>query len=420
MIKQVGKRTTAVKRLALLAMLVFVLLALVSLVAQDAEKAARTITPDSFHAHIKFLADPKLEGRLPGTPEIRKAGHYIADKLRSWGVTPKGEESGFFQKVKYTAYGKEYKCRNVVGIIPGTDEKLKSEIILIVAHYDHLGKGVYASRAGRAGRGKVHAGADDNASGTAGLLEIARAITKGKLKLKRSVLFLAVTGEEAGLQGSRYYVEHPLVPLEKTQAVINLDMIGCYKRGVAAMGVHMSAQFDKAIDAAVKGEDVKVSKQRIQGRGDNVSFNNRFIPSIFFWTGFTDFYHTPKDTTDTINKKKGAAVCRVALGVVEYLANADKIESALERPRGSAKPYLGVNLDEAPDGVKVTRVASDSPADKGGLKKGDIITAVAGRKVSSYRAFIKELNKHNPDDKVKVTVKRGSDTKKLEIKLGKR
>ena len=398
------------KKLTLL--LTLVLLAVcVPLVAQDASKASKAITADSFHGHIKFLADPKLEGRLPGSEGAKKASDYIAEKLKSYGVEPKGDKDTYFQKATWKHRDKEYECRNVVGHIPGTDENLKDEIVIIVAHFDHVGKGAYGVQ--KQHRGKVCPGANDNASGTAGLLEVARAIMEGRLKLRRSVLLLAVTGEEAGLRGSKHYAAHPVFPLEKTMAVINLDQIGGYGRGVAAMGVHMSPQFDEGLDEALKGEDIKVSRQRIPGSGDNNSFNARYVPSLFFWTGYGDHYHSPTDTPENINKEKGAAICRVVLRLVAHLADAKEIKSSMEKPRGATRPYLGISTEEAEEGVEVTGVGKDSPADKGGLKKGDVITAIAGRKVNSYGAFIKELNKHKPDEKVKITANRSDNTKQL-------
>jgi hypothetical protein len=377
----------------------------IPLLAQDVEKAAGTITAETYFKHVEFLGDKKLEGRLPGSEGAKKAGDYIAEKLKKYGVEPKGDDETYFQKATWKHRDKEYKCRNIIGIIPGSDEKLKDEVIIVLAHFDHVGKGEYGVK--KEYHGKVCPGANDNASGSGGLLEIARAITEGKLKLKRSVLLLAVTGEEAGCRGSKHYVSHPLVPLEKTQAVINLDQIGGYETAVAAMGVHMSPQFDEALDEALKGEDLKISRQKIQGRGDNVSFNSRYIPSLFFWTGFGDHYHQPTDTTDNINKKMGAVICRVALKVVTYLANAEKIESKLEKKRGEKKPYLGVSTDSAEGGVKITGVGEGSPADKGGLKKDDVIIEFAGKEVTSYNKFIKLLNKHNPFSYLASTTRYG-------------
>jgi hypothetical protein len=404
------------KSLLLLSLLLF---ACAGITAQDSEQASKGVTPESFIAHVEFLADQKMEGRLPGSDCIRKAGDYIAGKLKEWGVEPKGEEGDFFQKVSYKLGDTQYDCRNVIGFIVGTDEKLKDEVIVIMAHYDHLGKGVYAV-AKRSYRGQVCPGANDNASGVAGLLEVARVIKENKVELKRSILLLATTGEEAGCRGSKFYVDHPVIPLEKTQAVVNLDQIGGYEDGVAAMGVHMSPRFDEALDKALKGEDILVVRQKIQGAGDNVSFNDRYVPSIFFWTGYGDHYHSPTDTPDTINKEKGAQICRIVARLVTYLANVEKVESTLGKPRGSYRPYLGVGMEETGEGLQVTEVASGSPAAECGMKKNDIIVKLGPDEVKSYRGFINAIAAREPGDEVAITVRRGDKTLELKAILGKR
>ena len=385
---------------------------------QNKEEPKPVITAETFFEHVKFLGNKKMEGRLPGTECAKKASQYIADKFKSYGIEPKGEDKTYFQKVTFTARGKEYKCRNVIGFIPGSDEKLKAEVIVVMGHYDHVGKGVYGVE--RKYSGKICPGANDNASGTAGVIEVGRAIKKEGLKLKRSVLLLTTTGEEAGLRGSQQYVKKPAVALEKTMAVINLDQIGGYERGVAAMGVHMSPQFDKGLDKALQTEDLNVVRQRIAGRGDNQCFNERYIPSIFFWTGFGDHYHKPTDTVDKINKEKGAAICRLVVRLVEYLANEKEIESKLEKPRGSKKPYLGVSTDETAEGVIVTGIGKDTPAEKAGLKKGDVVSSVDGKRTDTYRDFTAALNAHKPGDKVKLKIQRGEETKEIEVTLGER
>ncbi len=386
--------------------------------SQEKQEPKPVISAETYFEHVKFLGDKKMEGRLPGTEFAKKASQYIADKFKSSGIEPKGEDKTYFQKVTFTARGKEYKCCNVIGFIPGSDDKLKEEVIVVMGHYDHVGKGVYAVKSEYSG--KICPGANDNASGAAGVIEVGRAIRKEGLKLKRSVLLLATTGEEAGLHGARQYVKKPAVALEKTMAVINLDMIGGYERGVAAMGVHMSQQFDKGLDKALQTEDLNVVRQKIAGRGDNQCFNERYIPSLFFWTGYGEHYHSPTDTVDKINKEKGAAICRLVVRLVEYLADEKEIVSWLGKPRGSKKPYLGVSTNEVAAGVVITEVGDGTPAEKAGLKKGDVIDSVDGRRTDTYNDFIAALNAHKPGDKVKFKIQRGEETKEIEVTLGER
>ncbi|TET33794.1 MAG: M20/M25/M40 family metallo-hydrolase [Planctomycetota bacterium] len=388
------------------------------IVSQCSSGPPEPLTAKSFLEHVKFLADPKLEGRLPGTEGCRKAGDYIAGKLKSWSVEPLGDNGSFFQKADWKSRrGEKIESRNVIGIIRGSDEKMKKEAILIVAHYDHVGK---ASDPGGKKKAKIYTGANDNASGVAALLEAARMIKERKLKPKRSIVFLASTGEETGMHGSGYYTEHPTFPLEKTQAVINADQVGGYERGVAVMGVHMSPQFDNALDAALKGADIKVSRQKIAGRGDNASFNNRFIPSLFFWTGYGNHYHKTSDTVKNINSKKGAEITEVIIKLAAHLADVEKIETIFSRPRGSYRPFVGIGYDTPGDGLRLTSVVKGSPADKAGLKKGDLITAMDKHKLGGSRRLSEILSEYKPGDAVEVTVKRGKKTMKLKITLGKR
>ncbi|MHC4660764.1 MAG: M20/M25/M40 family metallo-hydrolase [Planctomycetota bacterium] len=305
------------------------------------------VTPESFLSHIKFLADEKLEGRKSGTEGCRKAADYIAEQLKAAGVEPKGDNGTFFQAVTYEHGGAKVKSRNVIGIIPGSNAKLKNEAVIVMAHHDHLGR--------RREDKKVYRGADDNASGVAGLLEAARIIAAENIKPKRSIILLSTTGEEVGMKGAGFYVAHPLFPLENTAAVINLDQIGLCKGEVAAMGVTMSPAFGKALDAGFKNSSIALQRSKVFGRGDNLEFNKRYIPSIFFWTGYGDNYHTPGDTPDRIRAKEGAELVRCIIKTVRFLADADKIKTNFRHPRGYLKKSA-VNPAKQPRKYKVVHV----------------------------------------------------------------
>ncbi|MHC4662323.1 MAG: M20/M25/M40 family metallo-hydrolase [Planctomycetota bacterium] len=373
------------------------------------------ITPDSFFSHIRFLADPKLEGRFPGTEGCRKAGDYIRDQLQNYGVEPLGENGSFFQKLEYEAYGRKFESRNVAGIIRGSGEKLKDEAILLIAHYDHVGK--RTSRGGGDNSAVIYPGADDNASGVAGLLEAARIIKARDLKPKRSIIFLSVSAEECGLIGSRYYAVHPLFPLEKTQVVINLDMIGAYKLALTIIGQQMSPQFKSALDAACKGEDLRVVRLKYGGRSDNRVFENRFIPNMFFWSGKIGDYHTPRDTMETINREKGAAIARIVMKAIVHLADADEIESKMLKPRGTPMPFLGIACSERMKKVKVLCVWDHSPAVHK-LRSLDVISAIGDEKISSLEDYYNALGKLKPGDKVAFSIVREEKEIDLELTIG--
>ena len=172
------------------------------------------ITAAELRQHVGFLTSPELDGRKLGTPGTAKAEDYIAEAMRASGLKPLGDAGGYFQEFEV----KGGKGRNVIGMLEGSDPVLKEQVLIIGAHHDHIGT---KRPRGDAGECVLHPGADDNASGVAGLLELVESFASTKAELKRSIVFIAFAGEEAGLLGSRHYVAHPTVPLARTVAMIN-------------------------------------------------------------------------------------------------------------------------------------------------------------------------------------------------------
>ncbi len=393
------------------------------------DAAARLVTAETFIGHIEFLADKRLEGRQPGTPGCRRAARYIASKLKDAGVQPGGDNGSYYQNLTFTLRGTECKTRNVVGILPGTDKKLKDEAIVVTAHYDHLGRGYLGpgrrrQRFVNSGKssddkrfGEVYPGANDNASGSAGILEIARVIDAEKLKLKRKLIFIAFTGEEAGLRGSRYYVNHPVVPLEKTMVNVNLDMIGNYDNGAFAMGVHMSPQFDEVLDEVFVGTCLNIKRRKSAGSSDNLAFNARNIPSLLFFTGMDNIFHTPNDTVENINKDDGARLLQGIVKTVCWLADAKKLESSMKHPRGVVLPYLGISSSKQKGGVVVDRAYRNSPAEKAGIEPGDVLISIGDKIIKEDKDVEKALYKFKAGDKVDVIIRRGRINILIEVKL---
>ncbi|MHC4662564.1 MAG: M20/M25/M40 family metallo-hydrolase [Planctomycetota bacterium] len=388
------------------------------------------ITPQSFLEHIDFLADPRLEGRKPDTPGCRRAGRYIASKLKLYGTMPAGDNGTWFQHFSYKVGQAEVKTRNVIGILEGADKKLKNEAIVVMAHYDHLGKGRgFAGSGRRRGRGRerreggqssVFPGANDNASGTAGLLEIARAIKEKKLTPKRTIIFIAVSSEEAGLKGSGHYVEHPIFPLEKTAMVINLDMLGGYADGVYAMNVGSSPRINEALDAVFANSPLVIRRSENVGPSDHVMFNCNFVPSVFFCTGMDENLHTPNDTADRINKEDGAVLVRAILKLACWFADAEKIESAMKHPRGYAMAYIGLEAHSRQGRFIVNGMPPESPAAKAGIKQDDLLISVDGKRVSSNRDIQNIISGHKAGDKVEVEIIRDGKTHIYEVELDRR
>jgi Peptidase family M28/PDZ domain len=351
---------------------------------------------------------------------------------------------------------------NIVGILEGSDPTLKNEAIVIGAHYDHLGLGGEGSFATR--EGEVHHGADDNASGVAGVLELARTFTNARPRPKRSIIFIAFSGEEEGLLGSNYYVNHPVVPLANTVAMINMDMIGRLKdKKLVIGGVGTAQQWRAMIDSAnllqsmavnaggsahagsarpsgipmvvgANGQTIvssDASKQFLLtlnedgfGPSDHSSFYARQIPVLFFWTGTHSDYHKPSDTADKINYEDEARILVLVSHIVRDIASGDKrptytLAKSDSTPGRSSgfRVYLGTipNYSDSNDGLLLDGVREDSPAAKAGLRAGDKIVMLAGRDVRNVYDYTYALGEMKAGEEYEVEIMRGSERLKLKL-----
>jgi hypothetical protein len=346
-------------------------------------------------------------------------------------------------------------AHNVVGILEGSDPVLKNEAIVIGAHYDHLGRGGEGSLAPK--EGDVHHGADDNASGTAGVLELARIFAAQRPR--RTIVFTAFSGEEEGLLGSNYYVNNPPIPLANTIAMINMDMIGRMKENRLVIGgVGTAPEWRSLIETANLMQSVTVSatgaptstrnfplvvasngraivtsdssKQFVItmnedgfGPSDHSSFYAKQIPVLFFWTGTHEDYHKPSDTADKINYTDHARIVSVVSKIVRELDSADK-RPTYSATRSSApgrstgfRVYLGTipNYSDSNDGLLLDGVREDSPAAKAGLQAGDRIVKLAGRDIRNVYDYTAALGEMKADNEYEVEVVRG--TARLTLKL---
>ena len=310
---------------------------------------------------------------------------------------------------------------NVEAYLPGTT----SEYIVIGAHYDHLGLGDEHSLA-PSQIGKIHPGADDNASGTAGVIELARWYSK-QPKPKRGILFLTFAGEELGLLGSSWYVNHPLLPLENAVAMINMDMIGRIREGkVYINGTGTGSTLAKLVNdiPTPQGFKFDLSENLGYGGSDHMSFTIKSVPVVFFFSGLHGDYHKPSDTADKINAVDAAKLLSYVAEVV------DRLDAAPDRPQfirtaepqdnvsgatGGASGY-GPNFgsvpdfDEPPKGVRFADVRDGTPAAKAGLKAGDILIEFDGKEIGNLYDFTYALRAKKAGDEVLVKVLRGSQT----------
>jgi aminopeptidase YwaD len=350
---------------------------------------------------------------------------------------------------------REVAAANIIGILEGSDATLKHEAIVIGAHYDHLGRGGAGSLAQR--EGDVHHGADDNASGTAGVIELARIFSTQRPKPRRTIVFAAFSGEEEGLLGSNYYVNHPVVPLASTVAMINMDMIGRMKdRKLVIGGVGTAPEWPAMIEQAnlLPGMTAHASaaahtsgvppmagangqtaarndgKQFLLtlnedgfGPSDHSSFYAKQIPVLFFWTGTHLDYHKPSDTADKINYDDEVRILDMVVRLIR------EIDSSSQRPtyrvakseatgRSTGfRVFLGTipNYADSSDGLLLDGVRDDSPAAKAGLKAGDRIVKMAGRDVRNVYDYTAALGELKAGQEYEVEIVRGAERLKLKL-----
>jgi Peptidase family M28/PA domain/PDZ domain len=323
---------------------------------------------------------------------------------------------------------------NVAGFLPGES----SEYIIIGAHYDHLGLGEQNSLAPNL-RGTIHPGADDNASGTAGVIELARWFSK-QPKPNRGILFLTFAGEELGLLGSSWYVNHPNMPLGNAVAMINLDMIGRIREGrVFLSGVRSGTTLESLVAnlkppaPLVIDQTGKNSGTNMSDASDHASFNAKGVPTLFFFSGLHADYHKPSDTADKIDAADAAKL-------LDYVAElATRLADDPDRPKfvkaapehqplagGGEKSGYGPDFgsipdfDEPPHGVRFADIRAGSPAAKAGLKPGDILIEFDGKDIGNLYDFTFVLREHHPGDVVLVRVLRMGQTIEAKVLLTER
>jgi hypothetical protein len=388
--------------------------------------------------HVKFLASDELKGRGLGTEELDKAAQYIADQFTEAGLQPAGDEETFFQQwtEKVGKEGKQFALKNVIGIIPGTDEKLAGQSVVLSAHYDHLGLGWPDVRKGN--EGKIHNGADDNASGVSVMIELAKLMGESE-KPKRTIVFIAFTGEEAGLIGSKYYVQnYKTFPADKVIANLNLDTVGRLfgKKLLVLNGgsarewkfIFMGTDYVTGIPTSMVTEQLDAS--------DQTAFIEAGIPAVQLFSGPEEDYHKPTDTYDKIDTDGMVKVAAVTKEVIQYLAER---EEPLEFTGVTAKEKLQTDKkEEAPkkerrvstgtmpdfqftgEGVKIGAVMADSPAEKSGLLKGDVIVKFDDKPVKSLKDYSNLLKEHQPGDVVTIEYVRDGVNKTVKLTLAER
>jgi Peptidase family M28/PDZ domain/PA domain len=319
---------------------------------------------------------------------------------------------------------------NVLAYLPGKTD----EYVILGAHYDHLGRGNFDSLA-PSQIGQIHPGADDNASGTAGLLELARLLAPLKGQLKRGILFASFAGEELGLLGSAAWVKEPTKPLDKAVAMLNMDMIGRIKDNkVYIGGVGTGSTFQKVLEQAHDDSQLKFEiSQGGYASSDHTSFVAKKIPVLFFFSGLHSDYHKPSDTWEKINGEAAARLLNVVASAAVAIADAPErpqfVTVAENNPHsgvagggGGYGPYFGSIPDfgQTENGVKFSDVKPGSPAAKAGLKGGDVLIQFGSKPIKNLYDFTDALRRSKIGEVVTVTVLRDGKELKVDVKLEQR
>jgi len=392
------------------------------------------ITPADIEKHITFLASDSLQGREAGSANEAIAANYIADHFRDFGLEPAGDNETYFQEFTINtavlrnphagedAEGEKLLSKNVVGLLQGTGNS--DELIIIGAHYDHLGYGEFGSLY-RGEQERIHNGADDNASGTAGVLELAEYFSANRPK--KDILFLAFSGEEMGLLGSAYYVDNPTVDLENALAMINMDMIGrMVDKKLMIFGIGTADKWEGILDSANTGDlDLNLVKDGT-GASDHTSFYYKDIPVLHYFTDTHADYHRPSDDTEYINMNGTALALHHLVRVIVQLDELQKDELAFVEAPGEQRqsmsldgPTLGVLPDYGyeGEGMKITGVTKGRAAANAGVQGGDIIVGIAGEELSDIYAYMGMLNKLKKGQLTTITVLRDGKEMTMDLQL---
>lgn len=401
--------------------------------SQNHSNSSVDISEKDIEEHIAFLASEELKGREAGTADEAKAANYIADLFRNSGLEPAGDDQTFFQEFTINTTilnnphstdtsGEKRLSKNVVGLVRGTKES--DEVIIIGAHYDHLGYGEFGSLY-RGDTPRIHNGADDNASGTAGLIELAQYF--GKYRPETDLLFVAFSGEEMGLLGSAHFVEEPPVNLDNTLAMINMDMIGRMEdHKLIIFGTGTTSDWEEILLVA-NTDSLKIQLVKDgTGASDHTSFYYKNIPVLHYFTDTHSDYHRPSDDVEYINNEGIAKITEHIVRVIEYLDGIDKEQMAFIEAPGKQRqsmrlegPTLGVLPDYGYDGtgMKITGVNAEEPAANAGLKAGDIIIKLGGLELDDIYDYMGALNTLEKGETTTITILRNGEEITLELQL---
>lgn len=370
-----------------------------------------------FKQHISYLASDELKGRYTGSSEEKLAAQYIIQQFRAEGinsVSGSNKDKKYLQQFVYhpvvDSVRTTLKGNNIVAFI---DNKAATTVVL-GAHYDHLGMGDFKHSAYR-GEPAVHNGADDNASGVAMIIELAQKLKSSSFK-NNNYLIIAFSGEEEGLFGSKWYVEHPLVDTSKINYMLNFDMVGRVDSNkIVVSGVGTSPSWKSAMANIGSTLRVKTTESGV-GPSDHTSFYLKNTPVLHFFSGQHKDYHKPTDDEEKINYKGMEDIYNYVLTLIAALNENGKLEfTKTKEDDHTDAPKFTVTMGVMPDytyegkGMRIDGVTDGKPAAKAGLKQGDVVTQLGEIPVTDMMSYMKALAAFKKGDATKVKFKRGNE-----------
>jgi len=398
------------------------------LVIIGSQLTGQNIEIKKIEKHIRYLASDELNGRGTGTEDEVKAAKYISSQFKEIGLTSfNGSYTKEFVFKKGSGHNDtstigavERKGNNVIGFL---DNKAPATIV-IGGHYDHLGTGKDHNSLEANPEGKIHNGADDNASGTAGVIEVARYFAGNKKTEPYNFLFICFSGEELGLFGSKKYLENPDIDLAKINYMINMDMIGRLneEKKLIIYGVGTSPVWVPLIDSLKSEMSIKKDSAGI-GPSDHASFYLKEIPVLAFFTGQHSDYHKPGDDADKVNYKGEVMVLDYVVKTIEKTFAYPKMQYQKTRNPDLGKVAYKVTMGVMPDytydgvGMRIDGVTEGKPAAKAGLTKGDVIKKMGEYEVKDVMSYMKSLGNFKKGDIVEVEILRGQEKKVLKAEL---
>jgi hypothetical protein len=388
------------------------------------------VSVELLRKHISYLAADSLQGRGTGTAGARSAARYIAEQMKAIGLKPSGANGSYLKPFSFkksaNPHGDEtdpkavmVESENIAGVLDVGSAKT----IVVGAHYDHLGLGHDKNSLDANPEGKIHPGADDNASGVAGVLELARILSERRSELRCNVLFLCFSGEELGLYGSKRWVQDASFDSSRIHLMVNMDMIGRLNdstRKVMVYGIGTAAGLGEAVKAHAGTLSLQFDSSGV-GPSDHTSFYLKSVPVLHYFTGQHSDYHKPGDVASKINYAGEKEVLESILGTVLTLDAGPPLAFRKTRDSQQDAPRFKVTLGIMPDytfegpGVRADGVSEQKPAGKAGLAAGDVVVQMDAAEVKDMQTYMKALAQYKKGDRARVKVMRKGEEKWFDV-----